>query len=375
MLENQTLGGRGYDWIAVLLSFWFLAGVILDGWAHNHIPELESFFTPWHAVFYSGFLAVGGFLVATLVRNHAKGYPWWHAMPPGYELSLLGVLIFMAGGIGDMIWHEVFGVEVRVEALLSPTHLTLALGGSLMVSGPFRAGWRHPADQDDPTPRWVDLLPQLLSLTFLLSSWTFMTQHSHPLVDTWAATGFRPGSQNLPALRQSLGLVSILFQAGVLMGLVLLTVLRWRLPLGSFTLVFGLNATLMSFMRDQYRFIPAAAAAGFAADLLLRWLRPSGVRSGAFRLFAFAVPAINYALYFAVLIVTQGLDWSVHLWTGSIVLAGVVGFLLSYLLIPPAQYIPRSVPPERLATMRDGVLLQSRGMMDGLPDARMEADG
>ena len=37
-----------------------------------------------------------------------------------------------------MIWHEIFGVETGVEALLSPTHLMLALGGSLMVSGPFR---------------------------------------------------------------------------------------------------------------------------------------------------------------------------------------------------------------------------------------------
>jgi hypothetical protein len=37
-------------------------------------------------------------------------------------------------------------------------------------------------------------------------------------------------------------------------------------------------------------------------------------------------------------------------------LAGAVGLLLSYLLIPPAQYTPRSVPGERLATMRDGEL-------------------
>jgi hypothetical protein len=109
------------------------------------------------------------------------------------------------------------------------------------------------------------------------------------------------------------------------------------LPVGSLTLVFTLNAVLMSFMHDQYRFIPAAALAGLAADLLLRWLRPSVVRSGPLRLFAFAIPAIYYALYFVVLIVTQGLGWSVHLWTGSIVLAGVVGLLLSYLIIPPAQ--------------------------------------
>ncbi len=359
MLDNQSLGSRSYDWIVVLLSFWLVAGMVLDGWAHNHIPELESFFTPWHAVFYSGFLAFVGFLAATLVRNHAKGYPWRCAMPPAYELSLLGVLVFIAGGTGDMIWHEIFGVEVGVEALLSPTHLMLAFGGSLMVSGPCRVCWRQPSDHDESMLRWVDLLPALLSLTFLLSIWTFMTQFGHPLVDTWAAAATRPRTQHVPMLRQSLGIMSILLQAGLLMGLVLLAVFRWILPLGSLTLMFALNATLMSFMRDQYRFIPAAALAGFAADLLLRWLRPSMARSGAFRLFAFAVPAIYYTLYFVAIMVTQGLDWSVHLWTGAIVLAGVVGLLLSYLLIPPAPYTPRSVSPEPLTTMRDGQLLQS----------------
>jgi hypothetical protein len=359
MLEKQAIGGRAYDWTVILLSFWFLAGVFLDGWAHNHIPELESFFTPWHAVFYSGFLAVAGFLLATLVRNHAKGYPWRQAMPPGYELSVLGVLIFMAGGLGDMIWHEIFGIEANIEALLSPSHLSLALGASLFISGPFRSSWRHASDQNDRHGGWIDLLPPLLSLTFLLSLWTFMTQFGHPLVETWAAAGFRPRSQNFPTLRQSLGVVGILVQSGLLMGLVLLTVLRWVLPFGSLTLMFTLNAILMSFMQDQYRLIPAAAVAGFAADLLLRWLRPSVVRSGAFRLFAFAVPTIDYTLYFVVLIVTQGLAWSVHLWTGSIVLAGVVGWLLSYLLIPPAQGSPRLSHTAPRATMRDRKLRRS----------------
>ena len=337
MLEHQASGGSGYDWTVVLLAFWFLVGVGLDGWAHNHISELESFFTPWHAVFYSGFLAIAGFLMATLYHNHAKGYSWRHALPPGYELSLVGVLIFMAGGIGDMIWHEVFGIEANVEALLSPTHLILALGGTLMVSGPFRASWRRPSDLSDRRGRWGDLLPPLLSLTFLLSFWTFMTQFGHPLVSTWAAAGFRPSTQNVPTLRQSLGVVSILLQAGLLMGLVLLAVSRWRLPLGSLTLVFALNATFMSFMRDQYHLSPAATLTGLVADLLIHGLRPSVERSGPLRLFALTVPLVYYTLYFVTLIVTSGLEWSVHVWTGSIMLSGIVGLLLSYLLKPPFQ--------------------------------------
>jgi hypothetical protein len=340
MLAKQPLGGSGYDWTVVILSFWFLTGVYLDGWAHNHIPELESFFTPWHAVFYSGFLAVAGFLMATLVRNHAKGYPWRYAMPPGYELSILGVLIFSVGGVGDMIWHEFFGIEADVEALLSPTHLMLALGATLFVSAPWRAGWRRLPNENDRPQGWVESLPQFLSMTFLLSLWTFMTQFAHPLVDPWAAAGFSPRSQNFPFLRQSLGIVSMLLQTGLLMGLVLLAVMRWFLPFGTLTLVFTLNALLMSFMHDEYRFIPAAALAGVAADLLVRWQKPSVERSGPLRLLAFVVPVLYYAFYYVVLMLTQGISWSVHLWTGSIVLSGTIGLLLSYLILPPRLTSP-----------------------------------
>jgi len=33
-----------------------LGGLYLDGWAHVHLRGLESFFTPWHGVLYTGFL-------------------------------------------------------------------------------------------------------------------------------------------------------------------------------------------------------------------------------------------------------------------------------------------------------------------------------
>jgi hypothetical protein len=340
----RPTGGGRFDWAMILLSAWFLGGVFLDGWAHNHIPELESFFTPWHAVLYSGYAAVAGFLIAALLRHRRQGFAWRQALPAGYELSLSGVVIFLVGGIGDMLWHELFGIEADVEALVSPTHLILAVGGSLMMGGPFFAAWRRPHTQTQ-TVGWRTDLPALLSLTFLLSVWTFMTQFAHPLVDPWAAIGFRPPAPSRQAayLRQALGVASILLQSGLSMGLVLLAVLRWRLPFGSLTLVFGLNALLMSFMQDQYRFIPGAVVAGLAADLLLRWLRPSAVRSAALRLFAGGVPVVFYGMYFVTLIVTSGVEWAVHLWAGSVALAGIAGWLLSYLIAPPVQVSSREV--------------------------------
>jgi hypothetical protein len=54
------------------------------------------------------------------------------------------------------------------------------------------------------------------------------------------------------------------------------------------------------------------------------------------RIFAFAVPAILYGLYFIAMIVNDGgIGWSVHLWAGSAVMAGIVGVLLSYLVVLP----------------------------------------
>src|ERR671937_2288407 len=80
----------------------------------------ETFFTPWHAVLYSGYGAIAAVLAVTLVRNHARGHAWRQALPPGYAVSFVGVVLFAVGGVLDMVWHLLFGIERSVEALLSP---------------------------------------------------------------------------------------------------------------------------------------------------------------------------------------------------------------------------------------------------------------
>jgi Tol biopolymer transport system component len=160
-------------------------------------------------------------------------------------------------------------------------------------------------------------------------------------VRSWSPDGRKiafnaAGHPHVPLyLRHSLGIASILLQAGFLVGLVLLALCRWVLPFGSLTLVFTLNSIFMSFLDDHSQFIPGAVAAGLAADLLLRYLKPSAARPGALHLFAFAMPAVFYGMYFVTLLLTTGIGWSIHLWLGSIVLAGMVGWLLSYVLLPP----------------------------------------
>ncbi len=601
--NRPALDEARFDWIVTVLCTLLVGGIYLDGWAHAHGKVDNTFFTPWHAVLYSGFAIVGAFLVVNLVRNRIKGYPWLEALPPGYSVSLLGAVIFGVGGVLDMIWHILFGIEMNVDALLSPTHLMLALGVVLMVTGPLRAVWlRFPERR---VHGWIKLFPAVLSIALVLSIFAFLTEYAHPQMDTWAAQNIHtaaflpsdmyvmnanggrqtrllsnsadhrdpawshdghkfaftagkdgnlqiyvanadgsgqirltndtfnegeaswspddskilfssnrdgtdqlyvmnadgsgqtrltngpasngkaswspdghrivfisehdrsdeiyvmnadgsgqtrlthinartwstawspdgrkiafsserdgksqiyvmnadgsnlvrltsndqdwnlapawspdstkiafassrdgndevyvmnadgshqvnltndPGAddgsdgiawspngstilytvQEHPAVNtffsQELGVSAILLQTILLMGLVLLLVRRWLLPFGSLTLIFTLSSVMISFLGDEYTFILAALAAGLVADLLLWWLKPSANRPLEFRIFAFAVPLIYYGLYFLVLLLTKGIGWTIHLWMGSIIIAGIIGLLLSYLLVPP----------------------------------------
>jgi hypothetical protein len=341
------VGGPRYDALMAGVCGLFQAGAYLDLWAHVHRPELETFFTPWHAVLYSGFFAVAAATAAPLVLRRRPGVSWSRALPAGYDWSLLGVLVFFLGGVLDMLWHTLFGVEADVEALLSPSHLVLALGSTLMLTGPLRAGWRRTSA---PRAPW----PAVLSLTYLLSSFTFWTQYAHHLGRPWAAAGNRPTSAVFPVVApdplfraveiqsvfvaHALGVASILVQAALLAGVVLIALWRWgaAFPHGAFTVVFGVNALVVGVTRDQPALVAPAIAAGIVTDVLVHRLRPSRGRSWALRCVAFAAPAAYFGLFFAALALTRGLWWSPPLWSGAIVLAGGVGWLLSWLVIPPA---------------------------------------
>ena len=226
-----------FDWVMAILSAVFVGGLFLDGWAHTHGRVDQSFFTPWHAVFYAGYAVTASAVVASLLRNHARGCPWQRALPVGYGLSVLGALIFAVGGVTDLIWHTIFGIEAGVEALLSPTHLVLALGLGLIASGPVRAAWRRPG----PVVGWAAQGPMLLALTSTLSV--------------------------------------------LLVATVLLTARIGTLPRGGLTLIVTLNAAAMGFLNFSGGYplalVVGAGVAGLLIDVLYAWLHPSATTPAA----------------------------------------------------------------------------------------------
>src|SRR5436305_14423711 len=101
------------DLITLGVCLWLVGGTFLDAWAHNNLVVLESFFTPWHAVLSSGYLAVVvrlGWLVGR--RGGTRSVADFRAsIPRGYEFGLFGALLFGLAGVGDMLWHLAFGIE------------------------------------------------------------------------------------------------------------------------------------------------------------------------------------------------------------------------------------------------------------------------
>lgn len=340
--HSRAIDGRPADSIRLdraiaVFSCVNVFGLFIDGWAHNHGRVDDTFFTPWHAILYSAILAAGLLLIFTHVRNVNRGFRWSKALPMGYSLSLAGFFVFALGGLGDLAWHETFGFEEGLEALLSPSHLLLATAGLLIISGPIRAMWRRETGHN-----WRILWPAILSFACITSIFTFFTTFAAVTSELNALTGPRPDSHTLLDIY---GIVALVVHSNILLAVILFMARRWQLPFGAVTLIFTLNALLMTWMHigeiGEFLFALSAAVPGVFADLLL--YRRGLDKTRYLRLFAFSLP-FAYAL--GALIVVQilgvsvwrtgGLWWEIHMWLGAPILAGAFGYGLSMLMRPPS---------------------------------------
>ena len=345
------------DLTTVLLAAWTTVGLFLDGWAHTNLSRLETFLTPWHAVFYSGFAATATWIAWLVERQHLPGRSWREAVPCGYGLGVAGVVVFLAGGVGDWAWHTAFGIERDIAALLSPTHLLLLSGGLLIATSPLRAAWSSPA----PQPHGLrGILPVLLSVTLATSAIAFFFSYLSLFLTTAPAVrasevvaGWRRIDPAVPAdlldqqvgLQRIQGIASLLLTALILVAPVLLLLRRWRLPPGAVTLLFATVGALVGAFNEYatWELSAAAAAAGIVADLLIARLRPSPERPGAFRAVAALIPAALLGLYFLAVQARFGIGWAVELWSGVVVFGALGGYVLGLLMAPAA--IPAGEDP------------------------------
>jgi len=150
--------------LLVFSMTWFLVGTWIDASAHSYLNgELESFFTPWHAVLYSGYAF--SVLSTMYIKNSIKDYK--------IDIGVLGAVIFGIGGGLDLLWHTFLGIEQGVEPLVSPSHLMLFLGAFLMLAYVFASR---------PNQDYLDT-PAVITIGAAFSLITFITQFLHPYLN------------------------------------------------------------------------------------------------------------------------------------------------------------------------------------------------
>jgi hypothetical protein len=343
--------GSAYDWAACFCAAWFLLGLFADGWSHYHDVR-ESFFTPYHAVLYSGYFSNVALVAYTLYRGRQAGRSWRSAFPAGYDLTALGVLWFSVGVIPDMLWHRIFGIEEGIDVLISPTHLFLGIGMALILLGPARAGLARRT-----LPSTLDAqLPMVISLALFLAMIEFTLQFAFDAGMVASNAPLDPARASRPNLafyllpftyyKEALGITIVAIHAALVAGFALYLVRRTRPALGTFVVLFGLPAFLMAALLSNGAlsvYVPTVEglASGLLADLLVFWLRPEQTRLAAARSFGALVPALTFAIDLAVAqFALGGVWWDVNLTFGCTLFAGVAGFLLSFLAFPPEPGTP-----------------------------------
>lgn len=327
--RNKTL-----DFLVGFISLWISCGFFLDAWAHGHVP-VETFFTPYHGVFYSGMLA----LVLVLVAFRKT-------IPQTYRVPLLGIPIFIAAGIGDLIWHHFLGVEEGVDALLSPTHQALGLGIFFISSAPILSALRNREQ--------MRTLADQLPVIFALATWI-------ELIHFGTAYAFDPGAGKINApppiapftpdyltalsigyYKIGTGVLVVLFQSAIMAGFALFAGSRLPLRPGALTLMYLLGnfAAAAAFTNDTpllATVLAMSAVAGIVGDTIVARMHPTPDNPRAYATLGVAVPASYFATYFIVTGIAERVWWDWNVMLGAIIWAGVIGFGLTLLSLPRTQ--------------------------------------
>jgi hypothetical protein len=331
------------DYAVGICGVWISGGFFLDAWAHGHVP-VESFFTPYHAVFYSGMLALGLVILAFALRNRALGYSWANSVPRCYRLAILGIPIFVLAGLGDMLWHHFFGIEEGVDALLSPTHQVLGLAIFFLSSGPIRSVLGDRAR--------ATTLGRQLPLVLGLATWLILAHFGTAYAFDPAAgrtnapppiVPFSPAyltALSIGYYKIATGVLIVIFQSTLIAGFALWLVARMHPAPGMLTalLVVG-NIPAAAAFTNQTPLLAVtfvqSLLTGLYADAFIARYDPH-VTTGSlrpFRWFAATVPMVYIGIYLVAMSAGERIWWDWNVALGSWIWSGVCGYALSLLMV------------------------------------------
>lgn len=347
-LKSSSRSTYQFHYLMIGLIMVLQIGGVIDARTHVFYGfDIQSFFVPAHYVLYGGWLAVLVSVVAYVglqIRRGARAEDW---LPPRYALAALGAFLFgIAGGL-DMIWHTLFGFELNLEVLLSPSHLVLFTAFGLIYFGVLS----HAIYQFHRSPRehqnsFKTSLPLLIGIAALFVIVFWPTWYFDPFAADYASKGAIVGVRDAynfidygSPTAEIAGVGGILLTTVILVPFVILPLYRWRLPSGSLIFILGWVFVQRAVILGVYSYLPAILGAALAGEVIWAWMRRGGearlTSPIGYRLMAFSVPLVLFAGYFLIVaFMPNGVIWPVHVWAGSIWMAAVVGVLISFTMIP-----------------------------------------
>jgi hypothetical protein len=335
--QSPTLTGRpistlAFDWVYSVMLLLLTAGIYMDGWSHIEYGPDQSVFSEYHLLFYTSLTMTGLWLVGNAYRYIRQGYRGLNAIPVGYTLSFLGVFIFGVGGVVDLTGHSLFGFETGMETLLSPTHMLLFIGWSLIALGPARAAARRHLNPSQAKPRFLEFIPGLFSWTIFVNVLAFAGLAYFPTVNNpWMLGEWRTSTE---WLGQNLGVMGTMAQSILLVAASLWLVHNFRLPPGTFTFFFTLFALLTTITSFIPQFVVTFLITGILLDVLYQILKPSVLRRPQLYSFGFLIPVLFWTSFYVYAFAANlkgGVWYTNYVWMGSIFEAGIVGLLITLL--------------------------------------------
>ena len=327
--------GARKDLVTELMGIWLLGAVFLDGWAHLHLPGLETFFTPWHAALYSGLVATAVWTAIVIWRNRQPGQPLARAIPAGYQGTVIGLALFAVAGVLDLAWHEILGIEVSLDALVSPTHLLLGFSLFLILGTGIRSAR---AASGSEAFQWTP--PALLALALMTGLGAFFLIYCSAFVRTPPAVPYvltpigSPGHTQAE-LPPALGMASYLVTTALIIAPFLYSFSGARRPPHGIATILVAVVAWLPLAMSGLRPAAVAGAAGatiaaVVADVLLArrpgpWLRRR-------------LPGITALLAACIwtgqlvgIVLASGIEWPVSMWLGAVVLSAGLAAALAFL--------------------------------------------
>jgi len=282
-------------------------------------------------VLYAGWVASAVFMLYVVRRRQATGLTRFAAVPQGFESAVTGAVLFGFGGVGDMIWHGVFGIEVELKILFSPTHLVLMTAMLMLAFGPVRSSWLS-----NGRSTIANLWPAILSTGVIMSVLLVFFQYLSAF-DRGVFTTEVPKLLGLEELIRVQAIAGVIVFTLLFFGPMLFLARRFKLPLGAGTLAFAVPAVCNYIFTDfkAVRLSVAILVGGVAVDAMFALTGRISAPRLSFRLSGALAPLAFWGTYLAVTLPGNSIEWPAELWTGTVAWSTLVGAAVTVALLPP----------------------------------------